>query len=154
MCAVVKRKLSIAGRDYAHETTCLACFAGGGSGGKAAAGGELFLRCRLCPMALHSGCARHLGCQEVHGQVGGVTFTCPHHACGECGRKAPAAGGMLFRCEACPKAFCEDCLPDDAQIITDNPHFAPLGYVRQKSACFVTCSEACAARQNEGLRGS
>ena len=100
VCAVVKRKLSIAGRDYAHETTCLACFAGSGSGGKAAAGGELFLRCRLCPMALHSGCARHLGCQEVHGQVGGVTFTCPHHACGECGRKAPAAGGMLFRCEA------------------------------------------------------
>ena len=66
----------------------------------------------------------------------------------------PGRRTLLFRCAECPKAFCEDCLPDDAQIITDNPHFAPLGYVRQKSACFVTCSEACAARQNEGLRGS
>ena len=90
------------------------------------------------------------------GGAGGAlpSFTCPHHACSVCARKADAAGGMLFRCEACVACFCEDCLPDDAQIITDNPHFAPLGYVRQKSACFVTCSEACAARQNEKLRGS
>ena len=32
-------------------------------------------------------------------------WACPHHSCAECGRKAAAVGGMLFRCEACPRAF-------------------------------------------------
>ena len=53
-----------------------------------------------------------LGC-TTHGS-GFNAFTCPHHACGGCGRKAGAAGGMLFRCEACPSCYCEDLLPAEA----------------------------------------
>ena len=109
--------------------------------------------CDLCPTAFHIACLEEMGVAPPSARPG-VAWACPHHRCEQCDRSSGAAGGLLFRCAECPKAFCEDCLPDDAQIITDNPHFAPLGYVRQKSACFVTCSEACAARQNEGLRGS
>eukprot|EP00966_Prymnesium_polylepis_P101434 2349272-Prymnesium_polylepis.1 len=111
-CAVVKRTLSIAGRDYSHETTCLACFIDGsnGAGGKAkarspskAGGGAALLGCKLCAMAIHPACAKEWQCSPVVSMLGQTTFTCPHHACGECGRKAAAAGGMLFRCEACPR---------------------------------------------------
>ena len=125
----------VAGVHFEHSSHCQLC----GDGGA-------LLCCDWCPVVMHMACA---GVNDV-----GSTWACPQHGCHGCGRRAAAAGGLLFRCAECPKAFCEDCLPDDAQIITDNPHFAPLGYVRQKSACFVTCSEACAARQNEGLRGS
>jgi hypothetical protein len=125
----------VAGVHFEHSSHCQLC----GDGGA-------LLCCDWCPVVMHMACA---GVNDV-----GSTWACPQHGCHGCGRRAAAAGGLLFRCAECPKAFCEDCLPDDAQIITDNPHFAPLGYVRQKSACFVTCSEACAARQNERLRGS
>ena len=145
-CAVVKRKLSIAGRDYAHETICLACFAGGGSGGsmRPPASGAL-IGCRLCPMAFHRGCARHLGCQEAHGQVGGITFTCPQHACGTCARKAPAAGGMLFRCEACPATFCEDCLPREAVIVGGSARLEARGVRMPSHGCYIRCSPRCDA---------
>lgn len=45
---------------------------------------------------------------------------CPHHACAVCSRKAAAAGGLLFRCAACPNAYCEDHLPAAAAIIGGN----------------------------------
>ena len=46
-CAVVKRTLLIAGRDYAHEKKCLACWSG------RRAGGTQLLGCKLCAMAFH-----------------------------------------------------------------------------------------------------
>ena len=138
-CAVVKRKLSIAGRDYAHETTCLACFAGGR---KATALGPL-LTCKLCPMVFHRSCAHQLGCPEVGGHLGG--FTCPHHACGTCGRKAAAAGGMLFRCEACPATFCEDCLPRDANIVGGSARLEARGVRMPSQGCYIRCSARCEA---------
>ena len=49
----------------------------------------------------------------------------------------------------CKHAFCEDCLRRDAQVVYDNPHFAKLGYARPKSACYVLCSEHCAALARE-----
>ncbi len=40
---------------------------------------------------------------------------CPHHNCATCGRTTAAAGGLLFRCEMCDTAYCEDHLPDGAR---------------------------------------
>ena len=139
-CAVVKRKLSIAGRDYAHETSCLACFA---SGGKATASGPL-LTCKLCPMVFHRSCAHQLGCSEVGGgHLAG--FTCPHHNCSTCGRKSAAAGGMLFRCEACPATFCEDCLPREANIVGGSARLEARGVRMPAQACYIRCSTRCEA---------
>ena len=41
----------------------------------------------------------------------GDQWTCPHHECINCGIRAAAAGGLLFRCECCDTACCEDHLP-------------------------------------------
>ena len=155
---VPKRKLTIAGRDYAHETTCLACFVGdvcNGTGRCAsassspskskAAGGAPLLGCRLCPMAFHSRCAQRLGCEEERGQVGGYSFTCPQHACKVCGRKAAAAGGMLFRCEACPATYCEDCLPREAEIVGSSARLLARGIKLPQQGCYVRCSARCQA---------
>ena len=55
---------------------------------------------------------------------------CSQHSCSICSRSTGDAGGMLFRCvlpwvdvfgtsidlsrcQTCPQAFCEDCLPED-----------------------------------------
>ena len=32
-------------------------------------------------------------------------------------QQAYAAGGLLFRCSECPKAFCEDHLPLEAEMV-------------------------------------
>lgn len=55
------------------------------------------------------------------------------------------AVGMLFRCEACPTAFCEDHLPAEADITQTCARFATLGVSRLPGACYVRCSSGCAA---------
>ena len=40
-------------------------------------------------------------------------MVCRQHSCIMCSRSTGDAGGMLFRCQTCPQAFCEDCLPQD-----------------------------------------
>ena len=47
-----------------------------------------------------------------------VIRACPHHSCATCGRNTAAAGGLLFRCEACPNAFCEDCIPEEHEMVS------------------------------------
>ena len=116
-----------AGRDYNHQDWCQIC----------ADGGSLVM-CDWCP------CAYHLSCLGVK-EVSKFNWSCPHHQCKTCGRKADAVGGLLFRCEVCPAAFCEDDLP---QIARDNitntcQRFVELGQIHPKQACFVLCSEAC-----------
>ena len=68
---------------------------------------------------------------------------CPHHTCSTCGRNTAAAGGLLFRCEACPRAFCEDCLPDKYEMVGECDHFKAMGQIHPKQACFILCSETC-----------
>ena len=116
-----------AGRDYNHQDWCQVC----------ADGGSLVL-CDWCP------CAYHLSCLGVE-EVSNFNFSCPHHQCKTCGRKAGAVGGLLFRCEVCEAAFCEDDLP---QIARDNitntcPRFIELGQNHPRQACFMLCSKSC-----------
>ena len=67
----------------------------------------------------------------------GSTWRCSHHKCTVCSRRASAAGGMLFRCTECPKAFCEDCLPGEARVINDSPRFKKLGSTNRASSARV-----------------
>ena len=48
-------------------------------------------------------------------QNSALAWACPHHSCALCGRKA-AAAGLIFRCEMCDNAYCEDCLPEDVEV--------------------------------------
>jgi hypothetical protein len=50
---------------------------------------------------------------------------------------------MLFRCEACVHAYCEDHLPNGAEIIGQCKRFQALGQRHPAQACFIRCSEEC-----------
>lgn len=78
---------SQAGKDYDNCSQCQLCWKQG----------EV-LCCDYCPTVMHPHCA---GIDDV-GELGS-TWACPHHKCVFCGRKAHAAGGLLFRCTECPK---------------------------------------------------
>ena len=101
--------------------------------------GGSIICCELCPVSCHPECIG-LDPAEVPTMR---QWYCPHHACLECGRKAAAVGGLLFRCSVCPKAFCEDHLPADALIMGENPRFLALGQRHPKQGCYVLHSSGC-----------
>ncbi|KAK9784646.1 hypothetical protein WJX73_007480 [Symbiochloris irregularis] len=109
---------------FEHSDLCQVCWDGG----------EL-LMCPRCPVTCHAEC--------VGADPAAPTWSCPHHWCEKCRRTTVAAGGMLYRCQACTAAFCEDCLPDEALLTDDCPRFNRLGYPTPTIACFVVCSAAC-----------
>jgi len=123
----------IAGRDYDHQDFCQACLDGG----------DLIV-CDYCPAAYHAECVGLKG-TELN-RIG--RWTCPHHTCMKCSRKSQAVGGLLFRCEMCPVALCEDHLTADAQSNITNKcaRFQALGQRHPAQACFVLCSEECKQR--------
>jgi hypothetical protein len=45
-----------------------------------------------------------------------------------------AAGGLLFRCEACAAAYCEDHLPSECEIVVNCERFMELGQAHPKQA--------------------
>ena len=118
----------MAGRDYGHSFTCQHCWDGGD-----------IVCCDLCPVSVHAEC---IGVTQ-HELAKATRWACPHHSCHECGRKAAAVGGMLFRCEACVHAYCEDHLPNEAEIIGQCKRFQALGQRHPAQACFIRCSEEC-----------
>ena len=131
-----KSSLQLPGRDYDNEAHCLLCWDGG----------DLVL-CDGCPASYHPAClARYLHLDESGPKPWEISFgrwMCPHHECDECGRKAAAAGGMLFRCTHCPKAFCEDHLPLQSNVLKTCDRFKKLGQNHPQQACFILCSETC-----------
>jgi len=158
-----KNGRQVAGRDFLHEERCLSCWQGPEGAkkkqkakAKAKAtpakaspakardhlGGDGGLRgCDYCPAAFHLSC---IGMSEADSNSFGG-WACPHHSCATCGRKAAAAGGLLFRCAVCPHSFCEDHLPPEALIMGENKRFQDLGHIHPKQGCYLLCSAACVA---------
>ena len=95
--------------------------------------------CDHCPSAYH------LGCLNIKQEDTKGIWSCPHHSCSVCFRKAGAAGGLLFRCQMCPKAYCEDHLPVGADIVKTCKRFEALGYNQPRSGCYIFCSSDCVA---------
>ena len=116
----------IAGRDFGHQEHCQACWDGG----------ELLL-CGQCPAAFH------LACLGLGAVPEAATWACPHHSCCKCGRKTSECG-LLFRCEICPDAYCEDCMPvESSNILGTSTRFSELGYRNPPSCCYCVCSLRC-----------
>ncbi|KAM6491144.1 SNF2 family N-terminal domain containing protein [Amanita muscaria] len=101
-------------------------------------GGDLVL-CDVCPRVFHASCY-------------GITkrtiafsarITCSQHSCAVCERKTSDAGGLLFRCQTCHQAFCEDCLPfDDIEPVGETlPELELLGYGAKTAAYFIRCHD-------------
>eukprot|EP00958_Prasinococcus_capsulatus_P001206 scaffold106_cov380-Prasinococcus_capsulatus_cf.AAC.44 len=125
-----------AGIDYKHQEYCQACWDGG-----------LLVCCDGCPLAFHATCLNPSCAPPAHG-----LWRCPHHACVECGKKAADAGGLLFRCENCFRAFCEDHLPSENEILGRSERFEELGQVHPKQACYIYCSRDCMDFAKESTR--
>ena len=142
--APAQRRRQVAGVDYNHSSHCQVCWDGG----------DLFC-CDSCPAAYHAECLG-LDADEIGSRR---RWVCPHHACRAegCGRVAAAAGGLIFRCESCPDAFCAAHLPEEVlacgRIVESCDRFRRLGQAPPAQAMFVHCSEDCAAwaAQNFGL---
>ena len=131
----------VAGRDFAHEKTCLVCWQPGSKitgSGHSGVGGTL-RGCDFCPTAFHLSCI-NMSDTTAKSWSG---WACPHHQCDVCSRKANAVGGLLFRCSVCPKAYCEDHLPPDALIMGECPRFVTLGQRHPKQACYILHSPNC-----------
>eukprot|EP00981_Chlorochromonas_danica_P010710 scaffold3341_cov165-Ochromonas_danica.AAC.25 len=121
----------VAGRDFDHQDHCQACWDGG----------DIIL-CDNCPLSFHISC---LGLKRLPAGK----WSCPHHACTSCCRTSSAAA-LLFRCEVCPLAYCEDCLPADALIIGESKFFKAKRYVLPSTACYIRCSQECMEFDVEG----
>jgi hypothetical protein len=99
-------------------------------------GGELVC-CQSCPRAYHMACLD----KDFQTKAVGFQFNCPQHECFHCLQKTTDAGGMLYRCRWCERAFCEDHLEfDETELIDDNlPEYELLGYPSRGNAFYVRC---------------
>ncbi|MCO5550259.1 hypothetical protein L7F22_003740 [Adiantum nelumboides] len=57
--------------------------------------------------------------------------------------QAAAVGGLLFRCEMCPNAYCEDDLPAEAELVGNCERFENLGQEPPSQAYFIHCCSYC-----------
>jgi len=110
---------------YLHQDMCQVC----------GYGGELIM-CPRCPISIHSQCC---------GMTAKSLLSCSHHRCCKCGNNADGAGGLLFACNACPGAYCEDCLPKDTVrfLGTELERFTKLGFEGSDRTVYIHCSEQC-----------
>ena len=140
--AAEPRRMERAGRDYPHADLCQVCWTDG----------TLFC-CDQCPAAYHAECVG----ETPKALERANPWACPHHACVTCGRKAAAAGGLLFRCECCASSFCEDHLPEDVvtngRIVGECKRFVRLGQTHPAQACFIHCCADCADFAAAGFNG-
>jgi len=125
-----KRFMLTAGRDFQHDDHCANCWDGG----------EIVL-CSHCPAGYHFPC---LGLGKGKKNDLPAMWSCPQHRCAQCNRNASAAGGVIFRCVACPNSFCYDHKPQEAVIVAHNPRFEALGYPDAQHTAFVLCTPDCA----------
>lgn len=123
-------KLAGSSHKWQHHTRCQACWQDAD-----------LINCGYCPVSM---CVKCVG-----GDSGRDPWRCPHHACHGCGLMAHQAGGYLYRCAGCTKAFCEDCLPRKSRVINQSARFEALGFDCPKSAIYVLCTKRCAALARE-----
>ena len=95
--------------------------------------GGTLLCCPRCPVAVHAKCA---------GVEAKNFLSCSHHRCVLCNKNTERAGGLLFPCQSCPSAYCEDCRPAVARVIGDCPRFEYLGFTTSR-AVYIHCSDIC-----------
>lgn len=98
--------------------------------------GGLLIECPRCPVSVHSACS---GLHPDDFQC------CNHHHCITCGKNANGAGGLIYRCQACPNAYCPDCMPagNIRFLGTNVPRFEKLGFTGNNLYQYIHCSKQC-----------
>jgi len=114
------------GRCFENQDYCQRCWNYG-----------MLVCCNYCPASYHPACD---GMKKVPSFI----WSCPHHrGCVTCHRTGSSTG-FLFRCEMCPNAFCEDCLPVDYAFVGRScDRWEELGFTAPSSACFIHCGSDC-----------
>lgn len=99
-------------------------------------GGDLHC-CQLCPRAYHFKCLE----SEYKSKALGWQFNCPQHICADCRQGTTDAGGMLYRCRWCERAYCEDCIDFDETKLIGNTlmEYELLGYPEMTQAFYIQC---------------
>jgi len=112
-------------KEFTHDSFCFVCGYGGS-----------LVCCPQCPNCMHLKCAGLTDAKDLQ--------SCSHHRCTMCQKSISAAGGLLFPCQACPIAYCEDCLPNDDSVtlIGRCERFEKLGYSDPRYE-FIHCSSEC-----------
>lgn len=99
-------------------------------------GGDLNL-CQICPRAYHFNCLS----APFQAKTKAWQFNCPQHECADCGQKTTDAGGMLYRCRWCERAFCEDCTDFEKTALIGETvkEYELLNYAANDNAYYVQC---------------
>jgi SWI/SNF-related matrix-associated actin-dependent regulator of chromatin subfamily A member 5 len=105
--------------------------------------------CSSCPRSYHFHCLEKDFKAKARSKY---QFHCPQHQCADCAQKTTDAGGMLYRCRFCEKAFCEDCLDFDRTKLLGETlkEFELLDYPWNENAYYIECPH-CTAHQAESL---
>ena len=96
--------------------------------------------CSLCPRSYHYTC---LDPDAKKRSKGKMHFSCPQHQCVDCQQKTGDAGGMLYRCRWCERAYCEDCVDwDKTDLLGENiKEYEILGFPAVAQAYYIKCPD-------------
>lgn len=108
------------------------------------------VNCVACPRAYHNACLtpQALSRKTMSG------FRCPQHRCSVCDHTTVDAGGMLFRCRSCEKAYCETCIDfDEVKLLGDTlPELEDLDYGVSTQAHHVECGDCQPSRPSKRVK--
>ena len=115
--------------EYLSQTCCHMC----------KEGHESLEKCKWCPRVYHEHCLT-IGQTDSHSSMS-WQWQCPQHHCTTCERSVTAAGGLLFKCASCPRAFCDDCLDWDSTKLLGNTILSLelLGYGAREHTYYIEC---------------
>ena len=115
--------------------------------------GAKFMNCVYCPNSFHVKCLSDFG---YYNELNDIAYAdmrsiCFHHSCCMCKRGTAAAGGMLFRCLECPRAFCEDCVEQDGiECLGRNKSYETEYGYRTKQGYYIRCHVCLTEQNSEG----
>ncbi|KAL1987083.1 hypothetical protein VTN96DRAFT_4957 [Rasamsonia emersonii] len=127
---------------FRHQKTCLVC-------GKC----NRLEKCQSCPRVYHVKCVKsHEAKSTAYTPV--KRNLCSQHNCCSCQHTASEAGGLLFCCRSCHRAFCEDCLEwESTTFVGDEiPEFRTLDYHSSSSTYYVICEHCNRASRKSDKR--
>eukprot|EP01080_Neovahlkampfia_damariscottae_P001698 gene1698-467_t len=94
--------------------------------------------CSRCPKVYHRSCLGDI----LLGHLS--QFICPWHFCRDCNKSSTEAGGIMFRCDNCPKSFCKECFDKkdyhSMKILDRSSKMEYIGY-KSDAGIYLICED-------------
>jgi len=111
--------------QHDNEDDCYICGEGG-----------LLVCCPRCPNSAHLSCIGLTHANQFK--------QCSHHHCTVCLKNLACAGGILFPCQCCDRAYCVKCLPKKGVTFLDKvDRYEKLGFDTTKDVVYINCKPEC-----------